>query len=66
MLPAADRSTGIRRLRGEWRNLEIPGIETKIPGLPTYHPAYLLRTPSAKREAWLALLSLKQRLETAV
>jgi hypothetical protein len=26
----------------------------------------LLRTPSAKREAWLDLLSLKQRLETAV
>ena len=66
MLPAADRNTGIRRMRGGWRNLEIPGIETKIPGLPTYHPAYLLRTPSAKREAWLDLLSLKQRLETAV
>ncbi len=66
MLPAADRNTGIRRLRGGWRSLEIPGIETGIPALPTYHPAYLLRTPGAKREAWLDLLALKERLQTAV
>jgi DNA polymerase len=23
-----------------------------IPVIATYHPAYLLRTPSAKRQAW--------------
>jgi DNA polymerase len=34
--------------------------------MPTYHPAYLLRTPSAKREAWLDLLALKERLETTI
>jgi len=26
------------------------------------HPAYLLRTPAAKREAWADLLSLRARL----
>jgi DNA polymerase len=28
-----------------------------------FHPAYLLRNPSAKREAWADLLALKARLE---
>lgn len=37
---------GITRLRGNW--LEFEGI----PVMPTFHPAYLLRQPSAKREAW--------------
>jgi len=36
----------ISRLRGEWQ--EYDGI----PVMPTYHPAYLLRNPSAKREVW--------------
>jgi uracil-DNA glycosylase len=26
-----------------------------VPVLPTFHPAYLLRTPEAKKEAWLDL-----------
>lgn len=48
---------GITRLRGRWA--EALGR----PALPTFHPAYLLRTPSAKREAWADLLALKARLE---
>jgi uracil-DNA glycosylase family 4 len=64
MLPAPARNTGIRRLRGGWQALEIPGLDTQIPALPTYHPAYLLRTPSAKREAWLDLIALAERLKT--
>lgn len=47
---------GITRLRGEW--VAAHGK----PALPMFHPAYLLRTPSAKREAWTDLLSLKARL----
>ncbi|MBT0958018.1 uracil-DNA glycosylase [Alphaproteobacteria bacterium KMM 3653] len=48
---------GITRLRGEW-------VETLgKPALPMFHPHYLLRTPSAKREAWADLLMLKARLE---
>ncbi len=65
MLPG-ERNTGIRRLRGRWQSLEIPGTAAAIACLPTYHPAYLLRTPSAKREAWLDLMALKERLETAI
>lgn len=32
--------------------------------LPTFHPAYLLRNPAAKREAWTDFKRLKSRLET--
>jgi uracil-DNA glycosylase len=47
---------GILRARGTWR--EALGK----PVLPMTHPAYLLRNPEAKREAWADLLALKGRL----
>ena len=47
---------GITRLRGQWT--EAMGR----PALPMLHPAYLLRNPAAKREAWADLLSLQARL----
>jgi DNA polymerase len=56
-----DRTEGITRLRGRWFAFERPG-EASIPVLATFHPAYLLRTPTAKRESWRDLLSLQRRL----
>ncbi|SEN74894.1 uracil-DNA glycosylase [Palleronia pelagia] len=47
---------GITRLRGQWS--EACGR----PALPMVHPAYLLRNPAAKREAWADLLAVKDRL----
>lgn len=47
---------GITRLRGQWTQAE------GVPALPMFHPAYLLRSPEFKREAWADLLSLKARL----
>lgn len=47
---------GITRLRGHWT--EAYGK----PCLPMFHPAYLLRSPHAKREAWADLLSLQAKL----
>ena len=38
--------TPISRTRGQW--LEYQGIKV----MPTYHPAYLLRNPAAKRDVW--------------
>jgi len=61
MLPE-HRASGIRRLRGQWHDLQMPGLDAPIPTLPTYHPAYLLRTPRAKRESWHDLIALRQRL----
>ena len=39
-------STPITRLRGQWR--EYQGVKL----MPTFHPAYLLRSPQEKRKAW--------------
>lgn len=50
-------SEGITRLRGRWHEWD------GIPAMPTFHPAYLLRQPEAKREAWRDLLAVKLRLE---
>ena len=47
---------GILRARGTWSQA------LRKPLLPMAHPAYLLRNPSAKREAWADLLSLQARL----
>ena len=48
---------GITRLRGNWVSA------FGRPALPMTHPAYLLRTPIAKREAWADLLSLRDWLD---
>ena len=47
---------GITRLRGQWTEAE------GRPALPMLHPAYLLRNPASKREAWADMLALKARL----
>lgn len=51
---------GILRIRGKWYEVEIGGRST--PAIPTLHPAYLLRTPAAKKAAWRDLLALQARL----
>ena len=56
-------SAGITRLRGTWREIEIPGLAAPLPALATYHPAYLLRSPGAKRLAWADLIALRRRLD---
>ncbi|MGR3343313.1 MAG: uracil-DNA glycosylase [Paracoccaceae bacterium] len=50
---------GITRLRGNWTTA------LNLPALPMFHPAYLLRNPQAKREAWHDLLMLQARLREA-
>ncbi len=56
-----DTNQGIMRLRGQWGEFDTGSL--KVPLLPTLHPAYLLRNPLAKREAWADLLNMKQRLD---
>lgn len=41
-----EKSYAISSVRGQW--LEYDGIKL----MPTYHPAYLLRTPAAKKDVW--------------
>jgi uracil-DNA glycosylase family 4 len=41
-----EKAYGITAVRGQW--LEYDGVKV----MPTYHPAYLLRNPAAKKEVW--------------
>ena len=48
--------SGITRLRGNWTEWQ------GLPVMPMFHPAYLLRNPVAKREAWIDLLMIRKFL----
>ena len=52
---------GIMKLRGKWRSIEIAGRAIRT--IATLHPAFLLRTPAAKRQTWRDLLMIKAALE---
>ncbi len=54
-LTGTDRSMGA--MRGRW------AAYAGMPLLATYHPAYLLRNPLAKREVWQDLKMVRKRLE---
>jgi uracil-DNA glycosylase len=56
-------TAGITRLRGRWLEVSVPGLDSPVPALPMLHPAYLLRSPHAKREAWADLLALRRVLD---
>ena len=58
------RTEGIMRLRGQWFQYQSPRMARPIPATAIFHPAYLLRSPAQKREAWRDLLALKQRLQS--
>ena len=50
----------IKRERGRWHSYE------GIPLMAIYHPAYLLRNPSAKRQAWKDIQGIMTRLALEV
>ncbi len=54
--------TPIGKLRGRWHRFGPQGI----PLLVTYHPAYLLRSPSEKRKVWVDLKTLRAALRGSV
>ena len=56
-----DTTDGIMRLRGKWTTLRLDD-GTEVRALPTFHPAYLLRTPASKRQSWYDLLALDKKL----
>ncbi len=52
-----NRSEGITKLRGRWLAWR------DVPVMAIYHPAYLLRQPVLKRQAWKDMLAIQRRLE---
>lgn len=58
----------ISKLRGKFHDYRplTPGVTSNadpIPAVATYHPAYLLRTPSQKKLVWADMLMLRAYLE---
>ena len=51
---------GIGTFRSRWLSLEVPGLGS-VPTLATFHPAYLLRNPPAKKDAWEDLKMLRAK-----
>jgi DNA polymerase len=49
-------TTPISKFRGRWASWQGRAV------MPTFHPAYLLRTPSAKAQAWTDLKEVGRRL----
>ncbi len=60
-----NRREGITRLRGQWFPFATPRLEGTVQATATFHPAYLLRTPSAKREVWRDLLAIDEKIREA-
>lgn len=53
-----DAKEGITKLRGQFQDYK--GIKV----MPTFHPAYLLRDPSKKREAWADMKTVRAYLDS--
>ncbi len=51
-----DVQLGITKMRGHWYNFR------GTPIMPTFHPAYLLRNPAAKREVWQDMQAVIEKL----
>jgi DNA polymerase len=58
------RNEGITKLRGRWLLYESAGMTRPIPAMAIYHPAFLLRQPAQKRDAWRDLLSIRDKLDS--
>ena len=54
---------GIMKSRGRWTDYDTG--TRKIRAIATFHPAYLLRSPSYKRLTWVDLRSVAKALELA-
>ena len=54
-------SEGIKKMRGRWFKLDTGTREVRL--MPTFHPAFLLRSPLEKRLAWRDFLAIKKALE---
>ena len=56
------KDTSISRLRGKLYDYHNEFLDSVIPTLVTFHPSYLLRTPTQKRLAWADLLMINSLL----
>ncbi len=55
---------GITKIRGKWFEYMSPGLKSPIQMTAIYHPSYLLRSPSRKKDVWMDVLMIKDTLKT--
>jgi DNA polymerase len=54
-----DAKDGITKLRGKWFDLDFLKSNSTVKAMAIYHPAYLLRSPSRKKDVWQDVLAIK-------
>lgn len=52
------------KLRGRWFEYATPRLSRPLQAAALYHPAFLLRSPAQKRNAWRDLLMIKDKLDS--
>ncbi len=53
---------GITKIRGKWFDYTSPGLKKPIKMTAIYHPSYLLRSPSRKKDVWMDVLTIRDAL----
>ena len=53
---------GIMKIRGHWREYKHLCLDTPIRTIATYHPAFLMRSPSQKAQLWQDLLVIEDEI----
>ena len=54
---------GITKLRGQWHQYNNLNIKKTILPRAMFHPAFLLRSPMHKKEAWEDLQEIQKKIE---
>lgn len=58
----AGSTDGLRRLRGRWRRVDLPGLEAPVAVLPMLPLDQATRTPASKQASWADLVTLRLAL----
>ena len=53
----------ISKARGNWHQYQSEKLVAPVLVMPTYHPAFLLRTPAQKKNAWHDFLTVRQKMD---
>ena len=56
----------LSKLRGKWYKYKTANIKESINVLVSYHPAYLLRSPQYKKEAWIDLKMFRKKINNEI
>jgi len=57
-----NKDKGIFHTRGKWFDIEILDYNIVISGISMFHPRYVLMHPESKKESWVDLKSVRQKL----